>query len=151
MLHTAFIEARMFKEIPGGYVFQLPPPTIFTPTEAVVVTSAQREEILAITRKGSAMAGRLFFWGALAAGVLVGRATGHIEDMPAAVSVLLGFCAGFITMIFGASAWAYRKLAVLRPVLARLPRSPELLFPVGPKASWTDFGWLRRRVVHGGL
>jgi hypothetical protein len=38
---------------------------------------------------------------------------------------------------------------VLRPLLAPLPRSPELLFPVGPKASWTDFRWLRRRAAHG--
>jgi len=149
MLHTKFIEMRMFKEIPGGYIFQLPPPTIFTPTEAVIVTPAQREEVLAITRKGSPMAGRLFFWGAIAVGILVGRATGHIDDMPAALSVFVAFCAGFVTMILGGVVWAYRKLAVLRAVLAPLPRSPELLFPVGPKGSWTDFRWLRRRAAHG--
>jgi hypothetical protein len=149
MLNTQFIETRMFKEVPGGFIFQLPPPTIFTPTEAVVVTSAQREEILAITRKGSAMAGRLCFWGAIAVGILVGHASGHIEDMPAALSVFLGFCAAFVTMILGAVASTYQKLAVLRPLLAPLPRSPELLFPVGPKVSWTDFGWVRRRAAQG--
>jgi hypothetical protein len=42
-----------------------------------------------------------------------------------------------------------RKRVILRPLLEPLPRSAELLFPVGPKASWTDFRWLRRRAVHG--
>lgn len=149
MLNTRFIETRMFKEIPGGFIFQLPPPSIFTPTEAVLVTAAQREQILAITRKGSTMIGRLCFWSAIAVGILVGHATGHLEDMPAVLSVFIGFCAGFVTMILGTIAHTYRKLAVLRPLLAPLPRSDELLFPVGPKASWTDFSWLRRRAAQG--
>jgi hypothetical protein len=47
MLNSRFMEARMFKEVPNGFIFQLPPPTIFTPTEAVLVTASQRDEILA--------------------------------------------------------------------------------------------------------
>jgi hypothetical protein len=149
MLNTRFIEMRMFKEVPGGFIFQLPPPTIFTPTDAVLVTASQREQILAITRKGSSMARRVFPWGAVAVGILVGRATGHIEDMPALVSVLLGFCAGFLTLMLATIVFILRKRAILRPLLEPLPRSAELLFPVGPKASWTDFRWLRRRAAHG--
>jgi hypothetical protein len=99
MLNTRFIEMRMFKEVPGGFIFQLPPPTIFTATEAVLVTASQREEILAITRKGSQIARRVFLWGAVAVGILVGRATGHIEDTSALASVFFGFCAGFVTLV----------------------------------------------------
>jgi hypothetical protein len=149
MLNTRFIEMRMFKEVPGGFIFQLPPPTIFTPTDAVLVTASQREEILAITRNGSSTAGRVFLWGAVAVGILVGRATGHLEDMPALLSVFLGFCAGFVTLILGTIVFTLRKPAILLPLLEPLPRSAELLFPVGPKASWTDFRWLRRRAAHG--
>ena len=149
MLNTRFIEMRMFKEVPGGFIFQLPPPTIFTPTDAVLVTARQREEILAITRKGSPMARRVFLWGAVAVGILVGRATGHIEDMPALASVFFGSCAGFLTLILATIVFTLRKRVILRPLLEPLPRSAELLFPVGPKASWTDFRWLRRRAVHG--
>jgi hypothetical protein len=149
MLNTRFIETRMFKEVPGGFIFQLPPPTIFTPTEAVLVTASQRDEILAITRKGSTMARRVFLWGAIAVGIQVGRATGHIDDMPALGSVFLGFCAGFVTLILATIGFTLRKRAILRPLLSPLPRSAELLFPVGPKPSWTDFRWLRRRAAHG--
>jgi hypothetical protein len=149
MLNTRFIEMRMFKEVPGGFIFQLPPPTIFTPTEAVLVTASQREEILAITRKGSPIAQRVFLWGAVAVGILVGRATGHIEDMPALASVFFGFCAGFLTLILATIVFILRKRAILHPLLEPLPRSAELLFPVGLKPSWTDFRWLRRRAAHG--
>ncbi len=104
MLNTRFIETRMFKEIPGGFIFQLPPPTVFTPTEAVLVTPSQREEILAITRKGASIAARVFFWGAVATGFLVSRAAGHMDDMPTLISAFLGFCGGFLTLLLGALA-----------------------------------------------
>jgi GAF domain-containing protein len=121
MLDTSFVETRMFKEVPGGYIFQLPPPSIFTPTDAVLVTASQREQILAITRKGSAIARRIFLWGAVAAAMLVGRATGHIEDMPTLVSVFIGFCAGFLTLVLANIVFTLRKRAILRPLLERLP------------------------------
>jgi hypothetical protein len=127
----------------------LPPPTIFTPTEAVMVTASQREEILAITRKGSPIARRVFVWGAVAVGTVAGRATGHIEDMPGLASVFFGLCAGFVTLILAGIAFTLRKRAVLRPILEPLPRSSDVLFPVGPRASWTDFRWVRRRAAHG--
>jgi hypothetical protein len=79
----------------------------------------------------------------------VGRATGHIDDMPALASVFVGFCAGFVTLILATVGFILRKRAILRPLLAPLPRSAELLFPVGAKPSWTDFRWLRRRAAHG--
>lgn len=149
MLNTRFIEARMFKEVPGGFIFQLPPPTIFTPTDAVLVTALQKEEVLAITRKGSTIARRVFLWGAVVVGIAVGRATGHIDDMPAIASVFLGFCAGFLTLILATIVFTLRKRAILRPLIDPLPRSVELLFPIGPKPSWTDFGWIRRRAAPG--
>src|SRR5262245_19982422 len=92
MLNTQFTEMRMFKQVPGGFIFQLPRPTIFTPTEAVLVTASQREEILSITRKGSTMARRVFVWGSVVVGIFVGHETSRIEDMPALVSFFLGFC-----------------------------------------------------------
>ncbi len=149
MLNTQFTEMRMFKQVPGGFIFQLPPPTIFTPTEAVLVTASQREEILSITRKGSTMARRVFLWGSVAVGILVGHETGRIEDMPTLVSFFVGFCAGFVTLILATVIFTLRKRTVLHPLLSPLPRSTELLFPIGPKASWTDFRWLRRPAANG--
>jgi hypothetical protein len=145
MLDTRFIEMRMFKEIPGGYVFQLPPPSVFTPTDAVLVTPAQKADILAITRKGSPMARRVFLWGAVAIGILVGRAASGIEDMPMPASAFIGFGAGFVTLMLATVAFTLRKRSILRPLLEPLPRSVELLFPVQPTRMWADFGWARGR------
>src|SRR5262249_26103690 len=102
----------------------------------------------AITSKGSSIAGRVCFWGSVAVGILVGRATGHLEDMPALLSIFLGFCTGFVTMILATILFILRKRAILRPLLAPLPRSAELLFPVGPRACWPAFRWLNR-AAHG--
>jgi hypothetical protein len=145
MLDTQFIETRMFREVPGGYIFQLPPPSIFTPTEAVLVTAGQKAEILALTRKGAPMARRLGFWGAVAIGIVIGRAAAGIPDMPTFGCVFLGFCAGFVALILATQFVMWRKLKMLRPLLQSLPRSAELLFPVGARQSWTDFRWLHRR------
>jgi hypothetical protein len=151
MLDTQFIEARMFKEVPGGYIFQFPPPSIFTPTDAVLVTAGQRAEILGITRKGSPTARRVCFWAAIAAGILIGRAAGNIPDMSPFGGAFIGFCAGFVTLILATQIVMWRKLQILRPLLKHLPRSAELLFPVGPRRSWTEFGWLRRPGAHSGV
>jgi hypothetical protein len=72
-----------------------------------------------------------------------------IDDMPGALSAFLGFAAGFVTLIVATVLFTLRKRAVLRPLLEPLPRSAELLFPVGPKASLTDFRWLHHRATQG--
>jgi hypothetical protein len=69
--------------------------------------------------------------------------------MPALASVFFGSCAGFLTLILATIVFTLRKRVILRPLLEPLPRSAELLFPVGPKSSWTDFRWVRRRAAHG--
>jgi hypothetical protein len=51
------------------------------------------------------------------------------------LSAFLGFAAGFVTFMLATILFLLRKRAVLRPLLEPLPRSAELLFPVGPKAS----------------
>jgi hypothetical protein len=89
MLNTRFIEMRMFKEVPGGFIFQLPPPTIFTATEAVLVTASQREEILAITRKGSQIARRAARTVAAIGRVPVpGRAEAQLDGLPLGSAVV---------------------------------------------------------------
>jgi hypothetical protein len=145
MLDTSFIEKRMFKEIAGGYIFQPPPPSIFTPTNAVLANEPQRAEILAIMRKGSATWRRVSTRFALGIAVATGIAVGHIDDMPMLASVFIGVCVGFITLVFATQLALWHKLVALRPLLARLPRSPDLLFPKEPVRMWTEFDWSGRR------
>jgi hypothetical protein len=144
MLDTKFLETRMFRAVPGGYNFQFPPPSIFTPTDAVMVTETQKAEILAITRRGSPMARRIAFWAAIAVGTVMGHTVGTVPDMPTLGCAFVGFCAGFLTLIVAAQLTMWRKLVVLRPLLKQLPPSPELLFPREPVRMWTQFDWLHR-------
>src|SRR5215469_10346170 len=58
------LEARMFKPVPDGYIFQ-PPPTIFTRTNAYHVNEAQKAEILTIMRAHGARLQRTVTFGAL--------------------------------------------------------------------------------------
>jgi hypothetical protein len=54
-------------------------------------------------------------------------------------------CRRFAAFLKRSPVNSHGSWTVLRPLLAPLPRSPELLFPVGPKASWTDFSRVCRR------
>jgi hypothetical protein len=145
MLDTPFLEKRMFKEVTGGYIFQPPPPSIFTPTDAVLVNETQRAEILAIMRKGSATWRRISARIALVTAIGTGVAVSRVDDIPMAVGIFLGMCVGFIVLIFATQFAMWRKLVALRPLLAGLPPSPHLLFPREPVRMWTKFEWRIQR------
>jgi hypothetical protein len=101
------LEKRMFKKTPAGYIFQFPP-SRFRRTDAVLVTAAQKEEILAITRKSSPGMRFLPLLAALAMGILAGRTAGAISDLPTFGSALFGFGVGFATLI-AAIEFAWRE------------------------------------------
>jgi HAMP domain-containing protein len=123
-----YLERRMFKEAPGGYIFQPPPPTRFTTTEAYLVDEAKRAEILTITRAGGVTAGRVVTFGSLALAIVAGVAT-SIGDAPMAVTIVIAFCLFLVAQIAGTCLVLYWKLRRVQPVLAGLPRSDERLFP----------------------
>jgi hypothetical protein len=56
-LMFGYLERQMFKAVPGGYIFQPPPPTRFHGTQAYVVNEAQKEEIEVISRRGRIFSG----------------------------------------------------------------------------------------------
>jgi hypothetical protein len=124
----SYLEHRMFKAVPGGYIFQPPPPTSFTTTEAYLVDEAKKAEILTITRAGGVTAGRVVTFGSLAMAMAAGVAM-SIGDAPMAATIVIVFCIFLVAQIAGTCFVLYWKLRRLRPVLAGLPRSDERLFP----------------------
>ena len=127
MLHL--LESRMFKAVPGGYIFQPPPPTNFITTEAYLVDESKKAEILAITRAGDAAAGRAVTFGSLALAAAAGVAMRFVEIAPVAAVIIVAFCLFLVAQILGTCFVLYWKLRRLEPVLAGLPRSDERLFP----------------------
>jgi hypothetical protein len=123
-----YLERRMFKEAPGGYIFQPPPPTSFTTTEAYLVDEAKKAEILTITRAGVVTAGRVVTFGSLALAIAAGVAMGT-GDAPVAATIAIAFSIFLVMQIAGTCSVLYWKLRCLQPVLAGLPRSDERLFP----------------------
>jgi hypothetical protein len=128
MLHV--IESRMFKAVPNGYIFQPPPPTNFSATQAYLVNESQKAEILAVTRAGGAMWGRTVTLVALALAVASGVAMNVIGNAPLIPNIVIAICIWLTAQIVGTILALYLKLHQLKPVLAGLPRSDERLFRV---------------------
>jgi hypothetical protein len=126
---TSVLEARMFRQVEGGYIFQSPPATIFHRTHAYRVNEAQKADILAAIQSGTGSRMRLVTWSALALGVASGVAIDLTTDAPLWASFVLGFVAFFLAQVLGTSLTFHVTSRRLRPILTGLPRSDEQLFP----------------------
>jgi len=120
----------MFKAVPGGYLFQPPPPTAFHET-AYLVNESQKADILAIY---STPRWRCAGWFVMATAVPLAIATGlllyRVGDAPGLVNALAAVVVWLMWQVLGFSLLWYLKLREVRPVLANLPQSDERLFPV---------------------
>jgi len=125
-LMTTIIDSRMFKSVSGGYIFQVPPPTIFHSTAAYVVNEAQKAQILAIV--GSRVWAISATWAGIAAALLAGLAIARFGASGIA-SVVVG-AGAFLVLHIAVTCLGFQlKQRRLEPVLAGLPRSNERLFP----------------------
>jgi hypothetical protein len=123
-----YLNTQMFKAVPGGYIFQLPPPTRFHHTQAYVVNDAQKYDIQAISRRGRTFWLRTVTLTALAlafgSGFLI-----RTYEAPFWLALFLGCCVWLIAQVLGTVLAHHVRLRQLEPVLAGLPRSDERLFP----------------------
>jgi len=123
-----YLERQMFKAIPGGYIFQPPPPTRFHRTQAYVVNEAQKEEIEVINRRGRIFWLRTVTLTAIAL-ALATRVLIDTHGRPLWLAAYIGACVWLIAQILGIVLVLDLKLRQLEPVLAGLPHSDEWLFP----------------------
>jgi len=126
---STLLERRMFRAVPGGYVFQPPPPTAFHDTSAYLVNESQKADILAIYSRGSATRGRIVMVTAVVLAVAVGWLL-YVGDAPDLLIAFAAVIVWIIAQVLGLSFVWSLKLRELRPVLANLPHSDERLFPV---------------------
>jgi hypothetical protein len=124
---SAILEARSFKAVPEGYIFQPPPPTIFEHTDAYVVTEAQKAQILAITRSPPPwwrVARKTIL--ALSAGI--GVCLCVVAGAPVLAGSFLALEIWFLLFIVISVLSLKLELRKLQPLLAGLPPSGERLW-----------------------
>jgi hypothetical protein len=124
---STILERQIFKAVPGGYVFQPPPPTAFYNTSAYQVSESQKADILAIYSTGSAMRVRLVTATAVALAVAAAWLL-HGAEAPAVFVAFVFVMVWIVAQVLGFCLFLSLKLRELGPVLANLPHSKERLF-----------------------
>lgn len=154
MSDAAEIEAALFKQVGGGWVFQAPNPWVFGRTSRYLVNDAQKAELLAIvtprspTLRIAAITAGILVW-AIAASIIVWAVSSH--DEPTASDALAIF-ALVVVPIFLALVFALqRNLRRMQRVLAGAPRTEERITPRELRHAVANAVSLRRSVLIGAL
>ena len=154
MSNVAEIEAALFKQVGGGWVFHAPNPWVFGRTSRYLVNDAQKAELLAIvtprspTLRIAAITAGILLW-AIAASIIVWAVSSH--DEPTASDALAIF-ALVVVPIFLALVFALqRNLRRMQRVLADAPRTEERITPRELRHAMAKAVSLRRSVLIGAL
>ncbi len=152
MSNVAEIEAALFKQVGGGWVFQAPNPWVFGRTSRYLVNDTQKAELLAIVTPRSpvlriaAITAGILVW-AVAASTIVWAVSSHGE--PTASDALAIF-ALVVVPIFLALVFALqRNLRRMQRVLAGAPRTEERITPRELRHAMANS--LRRSLLIGAL
>jgi hypothetical protein len=128
MSNVAEIEAVLFKEVGGGYVFQAPNPWLFGPRSRYLVTPAQKAELLAIITprrpilRVAVITIAILLWTVLAA-TIVWAVSSH-ED-PTAIDAAAMFALIVIPMLLALVVALQRNLRRMQRVLVAAPRTEQ--------------------------
>ena len=154
MSNVAEIEAALFKQVGGGWVFQAPNPWVFGRTSRYLVNDAQKAELLAIvtprspTLRIAAITAGILLW-ASAASIIAWAVSSH--DEPTASDALAIF-ALVVVPIFLALVFALqRNLRRMQRVLADAPRTEERITARELRHAMAKAVSLRRSVFIGAL
>lgn len=125
---SGVVESRMFKSVPGGYIFQLPH---VHQTQAYLVNESQKTKIAAIAGSELGTRSLIVFLVVLLAAMSLAFGAGALTvggGNPVVASVLFSFSSWFIVQFGGIALVLRLKQRRLEPLLAGLPRSNERLF-----------------------
>ena len=128
MSNIAEIEAVLFKEVGGGYVFQAPNPWVFGPRSRYLVTAAQKAERLAIITprrpilRIAVITIGILLW-AVAVATIVWAVSSH--DDPTASDALAMLVLILAPMLLALIIALQRNLRRMQRVLAAAPRTQE--------------------------
>ena len=128
MSNVGEIQSVLFKQVPGGYVFQQPNPWVFGASSRYFVNEAQKAALLAIITprrpilRAAVILVGVLLWAA-AASTAVWAFSGHDEPMASDVVAMIVL---IVVPMFAALVVALqRNLRRMRSVLAGAPRTEE--------------------------
>jgi hypothetical protein len=127
------IEAILFRQATGGFIYRAPNPWVFGAADHFLVNEAQKHDILEIVvarrpiLRLVVITAALLLWG-IAMGTLGWAFSGH-ED-PTATDVIVMIVMTIVAMFVALHVALRRKRRQLQPILAGLPRSNERITPV---------------------
>jgi hypothetical protein len=154
MSNVAEIEAALFKQVGGGWVFQAPNPWVFGRTSRYLVNEAQKAELLAIVTprrpilRIAAITAGILVW-AVAASTIVWAVSSYDEPT---VTDALAIFALVVVPIFLALVFALRRnLSRMQRVLAGAPRTEERITPRELRHAMANAVSLRRSLLIGAL
>jgi NADH:ubiquinone oxidoreductase subunit K len=154
MSDAAEIEAALFKELGGGYVFQAPNRWVFGPRSRYLVTAAQKAELLAIITprrpilKIVLITTGILLW-AVAASTIVWAVSSH--DDPRAGDAFAMFVLIVVPMFLALVVARQRNLRRMRRVLAAAPRTEERITNGELRCAMANAMSFKRSLIIGAL
>ena len=174
MSNVGEIQSVLFKQVPGGYVFQQPNPWVFGRSSGYLVNEAQKAALLAIVTprrpilKGAVILAGVLLW-AVAASTLVWAFSSHDEpttrDVIAMLVLIVFFLGamqegpeiqwgahifGYLVTIMGAVAAELQSIGHRRVVLAGAPRTDERITRGELRRAMVDAMSMKRTLLIGG-
>jgi NADH:ubiquinone oxidoreductase subunit K len=154
MSDAAEIEAVLFKEVGGGYVFQAPNPWVFGPRSRYLVTAAQKAELLAIITprrpilKIVLITAGILLW-AVAASTIVWAVSSH--DDPTAGDAIAMFVLIVVPIFLALVVALQRNLRRMRCILAAAPRTEERITSGELRCAMANAMSFKRSLIIGAL
>jgi hypothetical protein len=148
------IQSVLFKQVPGGYVFQQPNPWVFGRSSRFLVSEAQKAALLAIITprrpilKAAAILAGLLLWAfAVAAAMLA--FSGHDELTASEVAAMMVLIA--VPMFAALVVALQRNLHRMRAVIADAPRTEERITHAEVRKAMANAMSLKRALLSGGF
>jgi hypothetical protein len=153
MSNVGEIQSVLFKQVPGGYVFQQPNPWVFGRSSRYLVNEAQKAALLAIVTprrpvlKGVVILTGVLLW-AVAAPTLVWAFSSH--DEPTTRDVVATLVLIVVPMLAALIVALQRNLRRMRSVLAGAPRTDERITRGELRQAMADAMSMKRVLLIGG-
>jgi hypothetical protein len=153
MSNVGEIQSVLFKQVPGGYVFQQPNPWVFGRSSRYLVNEAQKAALLAIVTprrpilKGAVILAGVLLW-AVAASTLVWAFSSHDEPTTRDVIAMLVLIVG--PMLAALIVALQCNLRRMRSVLAGAPRTDERITRGELRRAMADAMSMKRALLIGG-
>jgi tryptophan-rich sensory protein len=153
MSNVGEIQSVLFKQVPGGYVFQQPNPWVFGRSSRYLVSEAQKAALLAIITprrpilKAVVILAGILLW--VAAVAIAMAFFGHDEPTVSDVAATIVLSAG---PMFAALVVALqRNLRRMRAVIAGAPRTEERITHAEVRKAMANAMSLKRALLFGAV